>query len=304
MGFMLHSLVVGLVIAVGILACGPGTPPHVSIDPAMATLVPPDTIGLMGMRLDHLRETPFYEKHVETGGLPALNELVERTGTSPDDIWEILAAHNGSSAVVMLRGKFSESGMEPRLEWEGATRGSYKGYLMVSDENAAVTFMNSTTAVAGPPERVKEVIDLRSDSAGPPEALLELANTIDRSNQIWAVSIGGFAPSASPQQGVMANLDRVLRSIRNLKAMGNFSDGLIFHSVGECDNPEDAEMLESTLKAMLGLARFGTRDRPAFLALLDKVAIGRLEQRVELDFNISADLLDQLIAETFAGAGR
>ena len=66
MGFMRHSLVVGLVIAVGILACGPGTPPHVSIDPAMATLVPPDTIGLMGMRLDHLRETPFYEKHIGT----------------------------------------------------------------------------------------------------------------------------------------------------------------------------------------------------------------------------------------------
>ena len=59
----------------------------------------------------------------------------------------------------MVRGKFSESGMEPRLEWEGSTRSSYKGYLMVTDENAAVTFMNSTTAVAGPPARVKEVID-------------------------------------------------------------------------------------------------------------------------------------------------
>ncbi len=210
------------------------------------------------MRLDHLRETPFYEKHAASGRLPGLSDFVKRTGTSPDDIWEILAALNGLSAVLMARGKFSETGMEPRLAWEGATRSSYKGYLLVQDGNAAITFMNATTVVAGPPNRVKDVIDLRSDSAGPPTALLALTESIDRSNQIWAVSTGGFAP-AEPRQGVVANLDRLLRSVKNLKAMANLRDRLVFQAVGECETPDAAEKLQSTLKTMVGLARFATR---------------------------------------------
>jgi len=281
----------------GLVACGPSTPPYITIDPAMVTLIPPDTVALFGVRIDHLRETPVFEKLFAKGRIPGLQRFIDRTGVAPDNLWELLAVYDGTSVALLARGKFSESGMEPRLEWEGSTRGSYKGYLFVSDADAAVSFMNSSTVIAGPPDRVRAIVDLREKSPGAPAALMEMLKTIDRSNQVWAVATGGFTRAVPPPPGYLANLDRMLRKLRTLKVTGNFHDGLIFNAVGECATPEDAETLQSALRAMQGLARLGLREEPALLTALDTIGIGRRETVVEVDATVPAELLSKILAE-------
>lgn len=281
----------------GLVACGPTAPPHVSIDPALATLIPPDTVGLLGVRVDHLRKTPVFKQLFAEGRAPGLRRFLDRTGVDPEKLWEVLAVYDGTSVALMVRGKFSEIGMEPRLAWAGSTRDSYKGYLFVSDAHSAISFMNSSTVIAGPPDRVRAIIDLRENSPGAPAALMEMLKTIDRSNQVWAVATGGFTPAVPPPPGHLANLDHMLRKLKTLKVTGNFHDGLIFNAVGECATPEDAETLQSALRAMQGLARFGLRGEPAILTALDAIGIGRRENVVEIDATIPAELLSRILAE-------
>ena len=293
----MRSQVAGpLVVVMVLLGCGPGVSPHVKVDPALAILAPADTTLMVGVRFDRLRETPFYKKHVSQGRFPEFEALTEKTGASLDELWEILACFDGREMVVMARGKFSERGMEPRLEWDGAQRSSYKGYLLVSDGSTAVTFMNTTTALAGPPDRLRAIIDQRSEDHSPPEALLEMVKDVDRSNQIWAVSTG-FVASAEGRQGPMANVDQVLRKINRFRTTMNFNDGLIFEAVGECNEPEEADALQEALRALVGLARFGTRGRPALKALYDKIAILSEERSVIISANLPEELVDELVAE-------
>ncbi len=294
------------VLAAGCLlwvsACGPGGPPGVKVDPAMLTLAPQDTVALIGIRMDHLRETPFWDKHVASGRAPGLDGLIEKTRVDPEKLWEILAAYNGSTLVVMARGKFTEGGLEPRLDWDGARRTSYKGYLIVEDALTAVTFMNASTALAGSPNRVRQIIDQRDQAAGPPQELIRLIEGIDRSNQIWAVSRGGFSTPEEGLRGPAANLDRVLRKVESFRAMANLNNGMLFRAEGTCQTAEDAETLRSAVKALIGLARFGGRDKPDLVALYDTIAIGGTEDTVTIDADVSVQLLDAVIASGLPGA--
>src|SRR5690606_23428557 len=124
--------------------------PTVFVDPALATLVPTDTVFLAGVRMQQLQETPFYQKYMSEGKLAPLEEFEKETGLDAGkDLWEIVLANDGRTSVLLLRGKFSEMGMEPRLKREGIERFSHKGVTLMGDEQAAVAFVSPTIAVAG-----------------------------------------------------------------------------------------------------------------------------------------------------------
>jgi hypothetical protein len=197
----------------------------------------------------------------------------------------------------MARGKFTESGLEPRIEWEGAERTSYKGYLIVSNGPHAITFMNPTTAAASSPSRLREMIDMRGNSEGPPKALLDMIKQIDRSNQIWVVSGCGLAEAPAPATGPVANLSRVMQKIDRFTGMMNLHDGMRFEAHAVCVTADDAESLQAALQALIGLGRFGMRDQPAMIALYDQIAVTHTEQTVDIHADVPAELADQLMTE-------
>lgn len=271
---------------------------HVTIDPALAALVPSDTVLLAGARVDHLRETAFYKKHLAARTSSSLEEWVEWIGVDPRrDIWEVLAMYNGVDAAVMTRGKFSEMGLEAKIRREGAARSSYKGHTLTGNEESAVMFMNPTTAVAGPPERLHAIIDRRGQGASPPAGLLEMVEAIDRSNQIWAAALGGSAWTQVPPEGNFAAAVSILRKVRYAKAGVNLREGFVFEAEAGCANARDADTLQSTIRAIIGLARLGARDRPALQALYDSILVRRQEAVVEVHASVPSGLLDQLLAE-------
>jgi hypothetical protein len=238
-------------LLLALVGCGPLRPPSVRIDPALATLVPADTVLLAGVKLEALRATPAYKKL----GSPAA--LLGDAGVDLEKTWEILAVSNGRQTAILARGKFSDPGLEPRLDIPGATRSSYKGYPMTATDSLAVAFMNPTTVVAGRPEAVRQILDNRGRSNGPPPALERQIELIGPRNQIWAVGAGSAELArAAPRAGNLANLAVALRLVQSFRIAAEVRDGALLTASASCRSDRDAASLAGAIRffaAMAGL---------------------------------------------------
>src|SRR5450755_732126 len=126
----------------GLMSCVK-TPPGPEIDPALAGLIPPDTILLAGARLDKLQETPVYKKNLANRPVPLIDDFPKQIGLQVrrEDLWELLLISDGKQSIVLGRGKFANEA-EPRIEIPGATRFAYKGFNLVGDESQAVLLVS------------------------------------------------------------------------------------------------------------------------------------------------------------------
>lgn len=239
-------------VAFGLAAlcgCAPWRPSSVRIDPALATLVPADTVLMAGVRLEALRAAPLYKKLGPEAG--AFGD----TGIDFDKVWEVLAASDGRRTALLARGKLSESGLEPRIEIPGATRSTYRGYPLTATDRLAVAFVNPTTAVAGQPEAVKEILDQRGRSNGPPAALEKQIELIPPQSQIWAVGIGSpELARAAPRAGNLANLSIALRLVSSFRVYADVGAGVRIEAVALCHKDEDAQTLSGALRFFALLA--------------------------------------------------
>jgi len=275
-------------------ACGP-RPRHVRIDPALATLVPPEAIALAGVRLDRLRQAAAYKQLRPVLETNPVARLTQRAGDAFADLWELLAVVTPDDAVWMARGRFSPSGMEPRVSWDGARRTTYRNHLLITDGERAIVFMNATTAVAGNPERLRKIIDQRDSDVKPPGDLLALAYTIDGSNQIWAVAQGGRSFPAVVPGALGHTLSEVLPKLRHARVMVDVQDRVLLRADGECFTPEDAETLRSALKAFIGLAKLQKKGAPALRKLLEQASVTGEASTVGFTVEAPPDLLRALL---------
>lgn len=280
-------------------ACGPRRPAHVVIDPGLQALVAPDTVMLAGIRFDRLRQSPLYQKLLAAGPSGGIGQYLREAGLDPNaDLWEGLIASNGKDTVVLLRGRFSAMGLEPKLERAGAQRMAYKNYMLIGDEQLAVTFLNPSTAAVSRAAVLRSLLDGRNQYTGLPKALADRVKMIEPENQLWAVAAGGVSPfSAEKFPGDWSNFARLLERIRGLTAAAALSDGVALTARLECASPEDAETLETAARGMLGLARLTLRDRPGLAGLSDVVALSRQENRLAIDASIPAEMLERLLEE-------
>ena len=160
----------------------PGTVP---IEPALLSLVPGDTVAMAGVRFDVLKKTSTWQKHFSARKMPELDDLTAKTGINlREDLWQILAVSDGKRSAILARGKFSETGMEPRINIEGAKRIPYKGQTLIGTEEASVTFVNPTTAIFGKAGDVRYILDQRDKASVPPQLKAVLA-TVPSASQFW-----------------------------------------------------------------------------------------------------------------------
>lgn len=275
---------------------------HIPIDPALATLAPHDTVFLAGIRFDKIRGTSVYRQFIEQRRIPELDRFARETGLDPrKDIWEFLIAFNGRQALVMARGKFAPAGLEPKLEREGARRFAYKGYTFLGDEHTAVTFMNATTALAGPTALVRSIIDQRDRTGGGiPRGLRERIDALPAASQVWAVGdVAGRLPSSSGRgsgarlEGNYATLARLIETVRYVSAALDLRSGLQGRVTLESTSEADADRLNSAIRGLVGMGRLSTpSDQPELLRFFDGFKTERHGNGVVVDLNIPADLID------------
>jgi hypothetical protein len=268
------------------------------IEPALLSLVPGDTVALAGARLDILKKTPTWQKHFAGRKSSMLDEMAAKTGINlRKDVWQILAASNGKQNVVMVRGKFSEMGMEPEIKVEGAKRMPYKGLMLIGTEEAAVAFINPTTAVLGKASAVRYILDQRNKAALSPQ-LKALLDTVPAGSQIWFAGLGGLniGMLGIPPEGNLSILNKIYSSLRQLTLSADMSSGVRLQGKGIATSEEEARRLATALKGLTGLGRLNTPDnQPELLRIWDAVQIEQKERAVTLDASIPGDLVDKLV---------
>jgi hypothetical protein len=170
-------------------SCNRAVSPTVFLDPALAVLVPPDTRLIAGIRMQRLLANPKFQAIVPDSR--TYRSFREDTGLPLEStVWEYLLTYNGADWLVLMRGKFTEMGMEPRLDKPEARRVSVEGIPVFGDENGAIGFLNPTTAIAGKLDAVIRAVEGRNRTSGVPEPLEQMAKKIPSDNVVWFASTG------------------------------------------------------------------------------------------------------------------
>ncbi|HET8549680.1 MAG TPA: hypothetical protein VFL57_16840, partial [Bryobacteraceae bacterium] len=232
-----------------------------------------------------------------------LNRFTQDTGLDPrKDLWELLFVGNGKDTFVMCRGEFAPRGLEPRLEKAGARRFGHKGYTFLGDDRFAVTFMNSSTAVAGPTPLLRAIIDNRNRGGSVPATLQARLKEIPPGSHVWAVgdlaAATGFAAPRSHQAGGPAagNLLQFTRLVENAAGGVDFSSGMKLHGTANCRNEQDASRLNSAVRAVVGLGRLNTpSDEPDLLRAFDAIRSQQNGTTVKMDAELTQPQFEGLL---------
>src|SRR5580658_2089276 len=172
--------------ALVLVACERPHPPNfgVKIDPALAMMVPADTVLMVGTRVEELVKTPVYLKYVAGRSIPQIDEFARYTKLDPrKELWELLFVSNGKQGVLLGRGKFSDQLEDPRAQKDNPNVSAYKGLTMVGSGDAAVLFINTSTAALGRPDALRSLVDQREHASGPPAQLTTLMKDLSKDAQ-------------------------------------------------------------------------------------------------------------------------
>ena len=190
----------------------------------------------------------------------------------------------------MVRGRFTLSELEPKIEKRGAARTRYKNYNLFGDQRTAVFFMNSKTALAGSTPVLHQIID--GGSLGIPKTLQPLLASLPAGDQFWAVFNGSAIRLPVPDESNLGNLNRLARAVQTGAVGADLRSGLSLQAHGTCATDASAKQIRDTLKGFIGLGRLSTPDsQPDLLKAYDAIQV---EQQGPL-VNIAADIPQEIV---------
>lgn len=287
----------GLFILALALAGCVKTPPGPKIDPALASLIPPDTILLAGARLDRLQDTPIYQKHMANRPVPLIDDFPIQIGleVKRKDLWELLLISDGKQSILLGRGKFADEA-EPRIEIPGSSRFAYKGFNLVGDERQAVLLVSPSVIGVGPTPALRSLIDNKGKSNGPPSNLAAQLKDMPAEAIFWAVYGGGVTKLPFNAPGDMANVNKIIASIQSGSIYLDLRAGVNGLATGNCGSDQDAKGLYDALRGLTGLARLAIpKDKAEEGRLLDGLRVTQDSHKVNLHIEEPEELVDPLV---------
>jgi hypothetical protein len=248
-------------------------------------------------------QTPIYQNHLAALALQPVEEFARQTGMDPrKSLWELLLVSDGKHRVLLGRGRFGDA-MEAKLERQGATRTTYKGLTLVGSEQAAVAFLNDSTAAVGDLPSLHALIDARSTAHGPPPAIAERMKDIPADSQLWIVFTGRLPDLMGPdlripQQGNLANLNRLAASLQSISAYADLRSGINGQIHGIYSMESDARSARDALKAFVGFARLSApSNQPDLLRAYDGITVTQQSLDVHVNIAEPQDLADKFLKQ-------
>jgi len=287
----------------------------VAVDAALLTQVPRDSVAVGAMRIKAMRNTPAWKRLLENKAVnERLDEIAkETTFDARKDLWELLWSTDGKDGLVYARGEFAPMGLEPKSERKGVTRTSYKGQMMIGDENGAVWFINSSTAVAGRTEKLRAMIDSRDTrKVGPGESLQAKIESIPPSAHMWLAADAAFLPKApadgkadGPFANIAQNLPMLLRAVQGLTGHVNLADGVNMEFAATCNDEKGAKLVHDSLRGVLGIARIAlpSKEKQALLPLLNAMQVEQQKTSTLLKANLTVGQIEKLQEMVGGGSG-
>jgi hypothetical protein len=281
-----------LALPLAFAACRP-TPTRQRIDPALSPLLPRGTTTVIGMRLDHIRKTPAWEKLFPASGSLAIEELKKRTGIDiRDDLYEVVYCVGGAHRAVLMRGKFTDggvanSGLEPQLRLQGAVKMPYKGFNLIGAEENAVTFFNSSVAAQGKAGALRTIIDDREAKDVIPVELLALVETLPPEAQVYLVSTAPVIP-----EGGIGGLKSLPLTLKTAKMYLDLRTGAQLRGELEGVTEDDARKLVEGWRAALGFLRLRPDENTRqMLTLIDQFRVTHDGRLARLEADLPVELL-------------
>jgi len=284
------------ILCLALAGCGTKKTGSVRIDPALETLIPADTVFIVGANIDAVRETSVYQKLLSRVPLPQLDEFTRQTGLDPrKDLAEVLSCSNGKNGVLMARGKFNVPDLEKRLEARGAARSSYKNHSVFGSDRLSFVFLNASTAIAGTEGNVRSIID-RGSSGGLPAPLRDLVRTLPANDQIWAALSGGLQSLNVPHNSNLENVVSALKTVDTATIGMDLSKGIGFKAEVACKTERDAKFVHDMVKGVVGIGRLNTPDsHPELLQLYDAIQVTEQQNHTLVTAEIPTELADRFL---------
>lgn len=293
------GLLLGLALLYPVIKWATGDKKPISIYPSIAALIPADTQLAAGFQIERLKTTPLYKQLVDGRRIPLVEQFAARTGLDPrKSIYQIVLVSNGQDTIALAGGKFSQStelrqGLEPPVKIEGdrVTRMTYKGYTLEGNENAALCFLNSATAMAGPAAALRRLLDRRQQNPQPPPDLLAAIESIPPQNHIWAVATGDVNQLLTQLKigafGLRALPFQLTRATFEADATTGFDARLTIY----CPDSQAAGQLALVIRGTQAMIK-----APAGLeGIYEKLEITQEDTKVLVRMNLTADLLEKLL---------
>jgi len=293
------GVILGLALLYPVVRWVTGEKKPVRIYPSLAAMIPADTEFAMGFQLERLKTTPLYKKLIEGRRIPIVEDFAARTGFDPrKSLYEIVLVSNGRESVALAVGKFSRTtelrqGMEPpiRIEGDRTTRETYKGFTLEGNENATLCFLNSATAMAGPAQTLRNLIDRQQQNPQPPPALLAAIEAVPLENQIWGVATGDVNRWLSTFKVGSMNLKSLPFQVTRATFIADASVGLQAKLSLDCPDAKAAEQLAMGLRAAATLLPANSD----WSSLLEQLDVRQDGATVNVRVNLGADLLEKLL---------
>ncbi len=293
-----HGGSVGVLVLL-LTGCQPRQSASLHVSPALETLVPADTVVVLGVNLATIRDTTIYQKLITRVPLPQLDRFTQQTGLDPrKDLSEILICSSGKTALLLVRGKFRISDLEARFKSKGVTPSNYKGHSLFGDDRAAITFLDDSTAVAGSPVDLRSLLDQPSAGRGLPAPLRDLLRTLPAGDQIYAALTGGVANLnlPLPREGNLGNVMQALQSVVSATIGLNLSNGIDAIAVVNCNTERDAKFIHDLLRGVVGFGRLNTPDnQPDLLKLYDAIQVTQQQAQTKATANVPQELADKFL---------
>jgi hypothetical protein len=201
-------------------------------------------------------------------------------------------------------------GLEPKIEREGVQRMSYKGSMLLGNEENAVWFVNSSTAIFGHTAKLRQLIDSRDTAkAGPSAALRERINALPPNTHFWMVADAAAMPKLpaagggegdKPQNAMamnfLQNLPKLLATVRTVAMQVSLVDGMAMEMTAFCADDAGAKQVHDSLRGVVGLARvmLPGPQREALLPLLDAVEVTQKQTEATLRARLTVEQFENV----------
>ncbi|MBM3787060.1 MAG: hypothetical protein FJW30_22105 [Acidobacteria bacterium] len=276
------------------------TPKSVVIDPGLLTQVPEQTVALGALRVKAMRDTPAWKRLLSQPVIGAqFDKLAQETSFDPrKDLWELLWSSDGTDSFFYARGEFAPMGLEPKMR-DGTERTSHKGQMLIGNEEGAVWFVNSSTAVFGRTEKIKALIDSRDTrKAGPPASLRLRLEQIPPNAHIWSVAEAAYFPNFKAE----SNLPTLLRSVQGVNLSASLAEDVKIEASASCADEKGAKMVHDSLRGLMGLARLSlpAKQKQILLPVLDAARVEIRGNDTLLHAPVTAGQLEALQAMLFS----
>ena len=269
------------------------------IDPNLESLVPDDTVAVVGANLDAVRGAAVYQKLQARLPLAPLEEFSRRTGLDPrKDLSQALFCWDGKHGLLLARGKFRTADLEAHLKSNGAAQFDYKSAHLFGNERSAVVFLDDSTAAAGPAAQLRALIDRGASGHGLPPPLADLLRALPGNDQIYAALIGGLQglELSAPNAGILGNLSQVLQAVDTAALGLDLNPGLDVILRVNSKTERDAKFVHDMVRGLVGFGRLNApENQPELLKLYDAIQVTQQQTLTVIKADVPADQVDRVL---------